>query len=224
MNIKSLAIAVLATATLASPAAALTVVQDKTFDALAAGVATSFTFEQFDTSLGTLDSVMLDFTFLMPDVSGTVTNTGRNARSFAVNGSATGGVAGTGFALSDTSATVSRTTAVIASNGTAGVGAFGGAGGDSSTLTGDLSAFLGDGALAYNFTRAANFALVPSGQGNLAINPLVSGRATLTYNYTAVVAAATGAVPEPATWALMIMGFGAAGAVLRRRRPVAYVA
>ena len=29
---------------------------------------------------------------------------------------------------------------------------------------------------------------------------------------------ATGAVPEPASWALMIAGFGAAGAVLRRRK------
>ena len=28
---------------------------------------------------------------------------------------------------------------------------------------------------------------------------------------------ATGGVPEPATWALMILGFGAAGAALRRR-------
>jgi len=26
------------------------------------------------------------------------------------------------------------------------------------------------------------------------------------------------AVPEPATWAMMILGFGAAGSVLRRRR------
>lgn len=30
-----------------------------------------------------------------------------------------------------------------------------------------------------------------------------------------------GAVPEPATWAMMILGFGAAGSVLRRRRMVA---
>lgn len=32
---------------------------------------------------------------------------------------------------------------------------------------------------------------------------------------------ATGAVPEPATWALMISGFGLAGATLRRRRALA---
>jgi hypothetical protein len=34
----------------------------------------------------------------------------------------------------------------------------------------------------------------------------------------------TGAVPEPATWALMIGGFGLAGATLRRRRAVAATA
>ena len=31
---------------------------------------------------------------------------------------------------------------------------------------------------------------------------------------------ATGAVPEPATWAMMIIGFGAAGSIIRRRRAV----
>ena len=31
-------------------------------------------------------------------------------------------------------------------------------------------------------------------------------------------AAVAGAVPEPATWAMMILGFGGVGATLRRRR------
>ena len=33
--------------------------------------------------------------------------------------------------------------------------------------------------------------------------------------------AATGAVPEPATWAMMLVGFGAVGGALRRRQKVA---
>jgi len=35
---------------------------------------------------------------------------------------------------------------------------------------------------------------------------------------------ATGAVPEPSTWALLILGFGGAGAMLRRQRKLAAVA
>jgi hypothetical protein len=35
---------------------------------------------------------------------------------------------------------------------------------------------------------------------------------------TAVVFNAAGAVPEPATWAMMIFGFGLAGSLFRRRR------
>lgn len=35
------------------------------------------------------------------------------------------------------------------------------------------------------------------------------------------IGAITGAVPEPATWAMLILGFGAVGIGLRRRRPVA---
>ncbi|MBS0363312.1 MAG: PEPxxWA-CTERM sorting domain-containing protein [Proteobacteria bacterium] len=34
----------------------------------------------------------------------------------------------------------------------------------------------------------------------------------------------SGGVPEPAAWALMILGFGASGAALRRRRSAAIVA
>lgn len=55
------------------------------------------------------------------------------------------------------------------------------------------------------------------------------GSATLVYNQTGccvirlaesrlTLRAVTGAVPEPATWAMMLLGFGAMGVSLRRRR------
>lgn len=45
-----------------------------------------------------------------------------------------------------------------------------------------------------------------------------------TGSVSADVAAATGVVPEPGTWAMMILGFGMAGAMFRRRRAMAQAA
>jgi hypothetical protein len=45
---------------------------------------------------------------------------------------------------------------------------------------------------------------------------LTAGRSTTTYNFEAAAAA----VPEPATWAMMLLGFGAIGCALRRRPKV----
>lgn len=39
-------------------------------------------------------------------------------------------------------------------------------------------------------------------------------------NYTITIAAAVGAVPEPATWAMMLVGFGAIGVTMRRKSKV----
>ena len=51
---------------------------------------------------------------------------------------------------------------------------------------------------------------MPPGEGSLTF--LEGGRGTLS---------GTGGVPEPASWALMIMGFGGLGAAMRRRRSLA---
>ncbi len=69
-----------------------------------------------------------------------------------------------------------------------------------------------------NFITAASPTGVP-----FAINSLTaSGIAALTANYTVEGMSLTfqsqTAIPEPTTWALMILGFGSAGAMLRRRR------
>ncbi|MFN9848121.1 MAG: PEPxxWA-CTERM sorting domain-containing protein [Alphaproteobacteria bacterium] len=45
-------------------------------------------------------------------------------------------------------------------------------------------------------------------------------RATNYYNDSTGLSASITAVPEPATWAMMIIGFGAAGSMIRRRRAV----
>jgi hypothetical protein len=57
---------------------------------------------------------------------------------------------------------------------------------------------------------ASNFANPPAGKALNNFAATVGGQLSL-----------AGAVPEPATWALMIGGFGLAGATLRRRRAVA---
>ena len=55
---------------------------------------------------------------------------------------------------------------------------------------------------------------------------VVSGTSGGNGSYAGTVAftPAMGAVPEPASWALMILGFGSAGAMLRRRRSIAIAA
>lgn len=52
------------------------------------------------------------------------------------------------------------------------------------------------------------------------IDPLGNPNADSNQLYRLTLSAAVGAVPEPATWAMMILGFGAAGTALRRRRRV----
>ena len=51
----------------------------------------------------------------------------------------------------------------------------------------------------------------------------LSGPASLDYSLiTYTLFSPNGAVPEPATWAMMIIGFGGVGAMVRRRRAVAF--
>jgi hypothetical protein len=58
------------------------------------------------------------------------------------------------------------------------------------------------------------------GDGFLDLNPGIQNGADVRAKFTLL--AVPTAVPEPATWGMMIMGFGLAGAVIRRRRSVAF--
>ena len=100
---------------------------------------------------------------------------------------------------------------------------------------GPLVFFLHDAAgltfagLNFNTDPDTGKLLSPLGSGNHFLsNPegwwftadIYDGATGQTYNVAArdAFGPSTAAVPEPATWALMIMGFGAVGAMLRRRR------
>lgn len=65
-----------------------------------------------------------------------------------------------------------------------------------------------------------DFASVATGPGNYSVTHRYTITSTGLGQANSTIALA--AVPEPATWAFMIMGFGGAGAMLRRRRALAF--
>ena len=60
--------------------------------------------------------------------------------------------------------------------------------------------------------------ILQAGTYTLSVQGASSGMAAYTGDFTL---SALAAVPEPATWALMILGFGAVGGAMRRRQSVA---
>ena len=85
------------------------------------------------------------------------------------------------------------------------------------TLT-DTSAFVGASPFMATFTDHSSVeAYVPTGGTITSQSDNAIANFTITYNYSPAIAA----IPEPATWAVMLMGFGAAGTLLRRSRALA---
>ncbi len=88
-----------------------------------------------------------------------------------------------------------------------------------------FNAYGANGALLQTFTTNAGtgWALRSLAVNNVARLDLVTNNTNGLNNYFGIdnvnftLNAAPGAVPEPATWALMILGFGAVGATMRRR-------
>ena len=92
-------------------------------------------------------------------------------------------------------------------------------GGDFSTVfDGTVSDPEGSGTFSVALVSGQNYTMTLGNNGNISSDGGLSGKAgarsfvdwNISYN----------AVPEPGTWALMIGGFGLAGALLRRRRAV----
>jgi choice-of-anchor C domain-containing protein len=70
----------------------------------------------------------------------------------------------------------------------------------------------------YNMAwKTGSFSFVGAGQDTIRLAATVEGNGGVFFDKVSV----SGAVPEPASWALMIGGFGVAGAMLRRRPSLA---
>ena len=67
------------------------------------------------------------------------------------------------------------------------------------------------------FRNLLNQALVTGGTNNLVVSGNTGGNASFAGN---IAFAQVAAVPEPGTWAMMLLGFGAMGVSIRRRRRV----
>ena len=134
--------------------------------------------------------------------------------------SATFGNDGVGAAGSATAAFTNTFTFVTPtgfniSNGTLSTSALGGSNIDFTSAFLNGTAFTLTAPGTFEFGSLANTALVTGGTNTLTISGFNTGdgaySGTLTF-------AAVSSVPEPATWAMMLLGFGAMGVSVRRRR------
>jgi hypothetical protein len=219
MSLRVTAAATVAAALLIAPAAASAATQMFTASIPQNG---TFTINTFDTSLGALTGVTLEL-----DTTGfiaiTIFNFGApNAPYLFAQTQVSETVTGLGGTLTNSYTETSN-------GGTLPLGNFQlntlPGGNVSSTVSSALNSGLfagfetaGAGTLSYTSAFGPNFtsSITPGAPGELVsgTGSLVSGSFSVTYDYTA----AAGGVPEPATWALMILGFGGAGAMLRGRR------
>jgi len=89
---------------------------------------------------------------------------------------------------------------------------FFGAGGYHETLSG-TDMFLGDTNQSWEWGKRVNFDF-----GGYNVDKIVLSSTSNSFEVDNAAGTFQGGVPEPAAWSLMILGFGAAGAALRRQR------
>lgn len=158
-----------------------------------------------------------------------VVSTPASATQYLFNFSGTGFFGGTlngsGTLTTDDNSFVNALNGYTAQNITGITGTFNG-----STITGLAPGFFGANNLFYlsgpffvdgnglGFTTASGVSanLFVTNDTSYRVN--TQGAGLLTGLVTASASAVTPAVPEPATWAMMLLGFGAIGVSLRRRR------
>lgn len=175
----------------------------------------------FDSTLGTLTGVTIEYNYGV-DSSGDFTNTASQSQNFFNERTYDGiftfdgpaAIAGD-YVISHTSGRISYS---IGSNATIlwGPENFS----DSAFITPTAIDQFIDHDFNYSFQTLTGQSLLGSG-GNIVANQNTTGDAYVKVTYTYDEPTSTGAVPEPATWAMLIFGFGAVGLAARRRKTVA---
>jgi len=201
----------------AAPAQATEVLsQTVTITSAAAPTSATINFDQFDPTLGSLQSVMLSFSSWL-NATGTATNNSNAVHSYTLTKGASASLAGNGFSFTETLASGTVNLGTIGKKTTITLAPITGSASDSATLLSGFAPFLGTGDVSFAYASTNGFSL--SNPSMLSLLASIGGSATITYNYE-LPSPPTGGVPEPASWALMLMGFGAMGVAMRRHRPM----
>lgn len=210
---------VVAALAFAAPAQATEVItQTINIDPAAAPDSEVIHFNQFDSSLGTLESITLSFASSL-SATGTLQNTSNASHSYTLLGDASALLSGNGFSFTQLLASGPIAAGTIGGHATKALAPISGSNSGSDTLLTGFAPFIGTGLVDFTFSSTKNFTINP-GAGTLSLLAQIGGGATLTYNYSlpVVVPNDPGSVPEPSSWALMLVGFGGMGAMMRRRR------
>jgi hypothetical protein len=188
---------------------------------LPAGFSTTLEFNPFNNPGEVLTSIKLsytsgfstDFTAVNVNLFGSP-----SSREITIARGISAGISGNGFNLADTDI-VSKTLTVPRPAATS-FGNYAPSVGDEASLLAGNPVFTGQGPVSFLFT-ASQFGNSISGTPNLGLTTAVPNLLTATSFYDVTLTYESEAippVPEPASWAMMIAGFGLAGAALRRRR------
>jgi hypothetical protein len=206
--------AVLALAYAVPAEATVTLTQTVNIAPTTAPATSPVVFNQFDTTLGTLQSITLSFASTLI-ANGTAYNNSNASHSYTLTKAATAALSGNGFNFNETLASGSVSLGTIAGKTLINLAPISGSGSDSATLLSGFAPYLGTGTVSFTFASTSSFSL--STPSVLSLIASIGGAATLTYNYDLPAPPPDG-VPEPASWGLMLLGFGAMGAAMRRRR------